>query len=257
MGLTHGVNILIADDAERFAEEVIRVYNDRNLWETLSRNGKQFIEQNYSPKKVKKVRSIFTEMAIRHTVPQRQKGLKKEKIEFREPAQPFGMTSVIVLAKENWQYTRACLESLARYTDLPYEIVLVDNGSEKPFLGKVLKFKERWKGTEIKYFRAQKNQGFARGCNRGIEVSKGDYVLILNNDALVSPGWLKGLIKPLLDKGKIGITGPLSNYVYGGQMIEDCPLRFDDPLKVDFGKLSAYAVKLKEENKGLYISRIT
>ena len=53
MGLTDGHDALIADDEEAFAQKVIKVYQDRKLWETLSLNAMALIEKNYSPAAVK------------------------------------------------------------------------------------------------------------------------------------------------------------------------------------------------------------
>lgn len=49
MGLINGKNVLIADTPEEFAEQVINVYYDENLWNTISINGRQFVEANFSP----------------------------------------------------------------------------------------------------------------------------------------------------------------------------------------------------------------
>ncbi|MBE9571653.1 MAG: glycosyltransferase [Proteobacteria bacterium] len=53
MGLTDGHDALIADDEKAFAQKVIKVYQDRKLWETLSLNAMALIEKNYSPVAVK------------------------------------------------------------------------------------------------------------------------------------------------------------------------------------------------------------
>lgn len=50
MGLTHKDQVLIEDDPEKFAALVAQVYQDENLWSTLSANGKHYIETNFSPK---------------------------------------------------------------------------------------------------------------------------------------------------------------------------------------------------------------
>lgn len=60
MGLTHGVDVLIADNPIDFANNVVKIYNDKNLWELLSYNGKNIIKQRYSRETVKKIlKSLF------------------------------------------------------------------------------------------------------------------------------------------------------------------------------------------------------
>jgi GT2 family glycosyltransferase len=56
----------------------------------------------------------------------------------------------------------------------------------------------------------ENNEGFARANNLGVEVASGDYVLFLNNDTIVSPGWLSRLIYYLRDP-EIGMVGPVTN----------------------------------------------
>ena len=48
IGLTDGENVLIADDAEAFVESIARIYNDKRLWEKISKNGQRYVEKNFS-----------------------------------------------------------------------------------------------------------------------------------------------------------------------------------------------------------------
>lgn len=47
--LEHGVNALIAEDARSFAAQIVRLHDDRALWDTLSRNGREVIAAHFSP----------------------------------------------------------------------------------------------------------------------------------------------------------------------------------------------------------------
>jgi GT2 family glycosyltransferase len=58
--LVDGHNALIADREEDFAEKVIKLYQDQNLWETLSLNSRKLIEKNYTPEVIKqKLKTIL------------------------------------------------------------------------------------------------------------------------------------------------------------------------------------------------------
>ncbi|MEM7670356.1 MAG: glycosyltransferase, partial [Pseudomonadota bacterium] len=48
MGLRHEVDALIADDPEEFAREIVRLHSDKALWDTLSRGGQAYVEENLS-----------------------------------------------------------------------------------------------------------------------------------------------------------------------------------------------------------------
>ena len=63
------------------------------------------------------------------------------------------------------------------------------------------------------------NLGFAKGCNQGIEASKGEFILLLNNDVVVADGWLSGLIECLNMRPDAGIVGPMTNNISGPQQV--------------------------------------
>ncbi|MBU6429291.1 MAG: glycosyltransferase, partial [Cyanobacteria bacterium REEB65] len=74
----------------------------------------------------------------------------------------------------------------------------------------------------------QSNTGFAGGCNQGMGLARGEYILLLNNDVVLTDGWLSRLIAPLERDPVIGIVGPRSNRVVGEQLIEAVP--YDETL---------------------------
>jgi len=165
------------------------------------------------------------------------------------------LVSIVIPVKDNWEYTELCLESIFKYTEPPYEVVLVDNGSRTSWWEELLKLKNEHPEVDLKYIRSEVNLGFAGGCNRGIELSRGDFVVILNNDTIVTPGWLPGLLRVFEKEPKMGITGPRSNYVAGPQMVRDCPLYFKNPSEVDLEKLSLYSESFKREKEGQYVKQ--
>ena len=57
------------------------------------------------------------------------------------------------------------------------------------------------------------NLGFAKANNIGIKDSNGHYIVLLNNDTIVTKGWISGLIRNLESDDKIGIVGPVTNNI--------------------------------------------
>jgi glycosyltransferase involved in cell wall biosynthesis len=53
MYLQHGREVLIADDPREFADAVVRLYGDRELWNRLSRAGRQLVRERYSPEVIR------------------------------------------------------------------------------------------------------------------------------------------------------------------------------------------------------------
>jgi GT2 family glycosyltransferase/2-polyprenyl-3-methyl-5-hydroxy-6-metoxy-1,4-benzoquinol methylase/tetratricopeptide (TPR) repeat protein len=145
--------------------------------------------------------------------------------------------SIVVLAWNELLYTRECLASIQACTRMPYELVLVDNGSTD----ETLQFFRSVPGAKVIANGA--NLGFAGGNNRGILAATGDYIVILNNDTLVTDGWLEGLLACADEDPAIGIVGPMSNYVSGPQLVADAAY-------ADFAALQTYAAEFRARHRG-------
>lgn len=129
------------------------------------------------------------------------------------------LTSIIILTWNQLEYTKACLASIAVNTPEPYELILVDNGSAD---GTVAWLREQVSAdSRIRLIENAENRGFAAGCNQGIRAAQGDFILLLNNDTVVTPGWLAGM-KELLDRyPDAGIVGPMTNSASGVQVVAE------------------------------------
>jgi cellulose synthase/poly-beta-1,6-N-acetylglucosamine synthase-like glycosyltransferase len=107
----------------------------------------------------------------------------------REALIVYPKISVIVLCYNQLDYTRKCVESILRVTAYPnYELVLVDNASTDStaiYIAEVAATHQN-----VKIVLNKTNRGFAGGNNDGIAVSEGDYLVLLNNDTIVTRGWL-------------------------------------------------------------------
>lgn len=94
------------------------------------------------------------------------------------------------------------LESLKKTTYKNYEVVFVDNGSIDGTYEYVKKHYPYVKSLKI-----EKNRGFTGGMNFGIKHSKGDYIVVMNNDMEFDPKWLSELVKVAESDKTIGIVG--------------------------------------------------
>ena len=126
-----------------------------------------------------------------------------------------GLTSVIIPVFNRWELTKACLESLKRHTVLPFEIIVVDNGSTD-------KTPRRLGHTSARVITNQENLGFPKAVNQGLAASRGEFVCILNNDTQVTTGWLEALLTAL-DIPGTGLVGPRTNEIGGLQKVPDAP----------------------------------
>ncbi|MBW2193926.1 MAG: glycosyltransferase, partial [Deltaproteobacteria bacterium] len=100
------------------------------------------------------------------------------------------LVSVVVVTLNRFDLLKSCLRRLCRQDYESMEIVVVDNGSKRD-AREVL-------ATEfphIRVIRLDRNTGFAGGSNRGIEMSQGKYVALINNDALADPQWIRAMVE--------------------------------------------------------------
>lgn len=108
------------------------------------------------------------------------------------------------MTHNNLNYTRQCLESIIRITKYhPYELIVVDANSTDGTL-EYLHSK-----PEVRLMCLEKNYPYSYSINRGIEVAKGEFLCLLNNDTMiVQEEWLNILIECAKNDEKIGIIGP-------------------------------------------------
>jgi len=120
--------------------------------------------------------------------------------------------SVVVLCYNNLELTKACIDSLVRYSDYPdLELIVVDNASSDG-TGDYLRSLDI-PGVKLRTIVNEANLGFAGGNNMGLREANGDYLALLNNDTVVTPGWIHNLLRPVLSNPRIGAIGPVSNQV--------------------------------------------
>lgn len=120
--------------------------------------------------------------------------------------------SVVVLTYNNLDFTKACLFSVEAYSDYPnLEVIVVDNGSTDG----TREYLQEWvtKGADRNVILNKDNRGFAAGNNQGLEAATGEYLVILNNDTYVTPGWIRTLAAHLRREPSLGIVGPITNKI--------------------------------------------
>lgn len=113
--------------------------------------------------------------------------------------------SVIIPVHDGIALTRDCLDSLAAHPSrCACEIVVVDDAS-RDGTGDYLQ--EQEEAGRIRLVRHLENAGFAASCNDGAAAATGDVLVFLNNDTLVSEGWLDALVEELARDPQVGIAG--------------------------------------------------
>jgi GT2 family glycosyltransferase len=115
---------------------------------------------------------------------------------------------IVICVHNALEDVRACLNSLLENTEGPYTIVLVDDGSEEETASFLRFFAQ---ANDARLIRNEKALGYTRAANIGMSAREGEFVVLLNSDTIVTPGWLDRLIACANSGPRIGVVGPLSN----------------------------------------------
>jgi glycosyltransferase involved in cell wall biosynthesis len=144
--------------------------------------------------------------------------------------------SIVIPAFNQLEYCKQCIQSILLNTDVPYKLILVDNGSTDG----VSEYFDSVPDAVV--IHAAKNLGFAGGTNLGMRQAEG-HVLLLNSDTIVPHGWLSRLERALMKDHRIGLLGPRSNCVSGIQQIDGLDFNSMD-------QINTFSDQLARENAG-------
>lgn len=125
---------------------------------------------------------------------------------------PLPRVSVVVVTFDKLEMTRACLHSLELNSHYPnMEVIVIDNASTDGTRA----YLEEWRAqaTNRKVVLNEENRGFSAANNQGIVESAGEYVVLLNNDTYVTPGWVGSLVRHLRRDHHLGLVGPVTNNI--------------------------------------------
>ena len=162
-----------------------------------------------------------------------------------------GLASIIIPVWNQWEYTQQCIAALKEHTRPSWELIVVDNGSSdetKSYLAGVRDLSS----VPVTIVSNTVNVGFPAAINQGLTLARGEYLVLLNNDVVVTDGWLDQLIalvnakrssvvsgqlsvvgeeeqtgrftaqnaKDAEESAEIGLVGPMSNYASPPQLVE-------------------------------------
>ncbi|MDR3639522.1 MAG: glycosyltransferase [Isosphaeraceae bacterium] len=156
------------------------------------------------------------------------------------------LASIIVPCFNQLEFTHHCVPALMRYTRKPWELIVVDNGSTDgtaPYLAGVRDAAP----LRVEIITNPANRGFPAACNQGLKAARGDVLVLLNNDAVVTHDWLDQLVALADSDPKIGLTGPMSNYAAPPQLVEHVPY-------ADLDGMHRFAGHWREAHRGQWFT---
>jgi GT2 family glycosyltransferase len=146
----------------------------------------------------------------------------------------FPLVSIVVITHSNREACRACLDSIVRATGWGrYEVIVVDNGpanEERAALRELVERTPRMRMLE------DAPNSFAAACNTGIRDATGEFVVLLNDDTLVSPGWVSRLVAALERDDRLGLITPVTNEIGNRARVEVEYQTFDEMTKMAVGR---------------------
>lgn len=156
------------------------------------------------------------------------------------PEQP--VVSIITVNYNQPAVTCDLLESLRKISYPNVEIIVVDNASPADDADSI-----KQKYPEISLIKSKINLGFAGGNNLGIEQSSGKYLLFINNDTEVPPGFLEPLVSFLQAHPEAGMISPKIRYHHTPEMIQ-----FAGYSQINPYTIRNYSIGYKEIDHGQY-----
>lgn len=126
----------------------------------------------------------------------------------------YPLVSIIILNWNGERFLENCLSSVLNQSYPNIEVIVVDNHSTDKSV-EILETKFR----HLKSIKSDKNLGFAAGNNLGIQESKGEYVILLNNDTEVEPDWVEQLMKVCQAASDIGMCASKVKYVQDREIL--------------------------------------
>ena len=138
--------------------------------------------------------------------------------------------SVIIPAYNHLEHTLNCLRSIAAQPSrVQAEIIVVDDSSSDDTQTTLPQI------AGLRYLRNVENLGFIGACNAGAQAARGEFLVFLNNDTAVQPGWLDALINTFSTHADVGLVGAKLIYP-DGRLQEAGGIVFADASGWNYGR---------------------
>ena len=169
------------------------------------------------------------------------------------------LVSILIPCCGQLDYTRLCVPSVFRYSRPPFEIVFIDiaslDGTSEYCAGVAAASPVR-----VESIRSATAAGMAAAFSEAFSRARGEFLILLNNDTIVTDSWINQLVSLATMAPQVGLVGPVTNYGPALQMVDTIPYRLGpkrDPapseandLLVDVEAVSAFAQQWRQQQRG-------
>lgn len=232
MGIVNRVHAIEVEKTDDWVKQIEILYNNKELWEKISVDGQALMASKYGSDRMKDFTKNVIDIKSKEEIVVLTKRSYKNMIVFNDVR-----ITIVIITYNQYEYTKKCIESIKKFTRIPYRILIVDNASTdktREYLKKL---------TDIDVIYNDENKGFPIACNQAFSKSYDDYAIILNNDVVVTEGWLERMVEIAEADSSIGLVGPTSNKVSGLQI--DTNAKYES-----IDKMYLYSRKILEKNYG-------
>jgi GT2 family glycosyltransferase len=174
-----------------------------------------------------------------------------------------GLASLLIPCCGQLEHTKLCIPSVLRHTRPPFELLFLDIGSldgTTEYLAGLAHGLAAAAQVRVEVVRAATDHDIPAACKAALAQARGEYLVLLNNDALVTDGWLDQLVALASMSFGVGMAGPMSNYAAPPQLVEAVPYRVGPrkasrlpgalaPL-LDVAAVESFARQLRDRERG-------
>lgn len=121
------------------------------------------------------------------------------------------LIDVIMLVSHHPNWADLAIRAVEHHTKAPYRLIVVDQATTHPDFKPLLESAKQRGHTVL---RLAENRSFSNGNNAGVRVGSAKFIVILNDDALVTEGWDAAMIQDMSEKA-VGLVGARTNYAAG------------------------------------------
>ena len=119
------------------------------------------------------------------------------------------MVDIIFVCYNNKDDVRRCFSSLENHTESYKNVIVIDNNSNEETIAALLKHRDILKKGKFILHRNDKNFGYAKALNQGIELSRSTFLVFANFDIELTQNWLPPLIEQLKNEEVAFVGGKI------------------------------------------------
>lgn len=177
-----------------------------------------------------RVRTSLQPMTVKHWLKYYEKrGGGRRKSRSYLDIDKYPKVSILILTYNNFDYNKLCLYSIYSNTTYPnFEVIVVDNASSDETPEWLSEFSRSH--DNFRLILNKENLGFAGGNNQAAREADGEFLVFLNNDTVVTQGWIEGLLARMQDDPVVGLVGPVTNSTGNEARI---PVQYGTPAEME------------------------